>query len=97
MAKKAKSPKRKSRPTVHGKKGLKQFGKKNGRWKGGGSKTFRRRVTKAKPGQVVHHKDHNKKNNKPGNFSKMSRGDHNKKHPEKGGRHTKSGKKRKKT
>jgi len=80
----ARSVKRKSK-----KNGLKQFGKNNGRWKGGGSKSFRRRVTKAKPGQVVHHKDGNKKNNSKKNFKKMSPAQHNKNHPEKGGNHKK--------
>jgi hypothetical protein len=77
------------RKIVHGKKGNKMFGKANGRYKDGSSKTFRRGVTKAKKGEVVHHKDHNKKNNKPGNFQKVSPAGHNKKHPEKGGNHRK--------
>ena len=81
---------RKKRPILHAKKGKAQFGKANGRWKGGGSKTWRRRVTKAKPGQVVHHRDKDKKNNKPSNFKPMSPGAHNKSHPEKGGSHKKS-------
>lgn len=60
----------------------------NGRWKGGKSSDYRRRVTNAKPGQVVHHKDHNKSDNKRSNFQVLpSIGAHNKKHPEKGGRH----------
>ena len=79
--------KRKSK--THGVKGKKQYGKSNGRWKGGTSKTYRRRITKAKKGEVVHHKDHNKKNNKPSNLKKMSRASHNKAHPEKGGNHPK--------
>lgn len=83
MAKSAKPKRRSRKPVVHGKKGLKQFGKKNGRWRGGRSKTFRRRVTKAKPGQIVHHKNKNKSDNKPSNFKKMSPGDHNRAHPEK--------------
>lgn len=45
-----------------------RVGKSNGRWKGGRSKSYRRRVTKAKPGQIVHHKDGNKSNNKKSNF-----------------------------
>lgn len=83
----------KGKVRVHGKKGRSQMGKSNGRWKGGGSKSFRRRVTKAKPGQIVHHKDQNKKNNKPSNFKKMSPAQHNKAHPNKGGAH---GRKKKK-
>jgi hypothetical protein len=86
--------KAKSRPKLHGAKGKKQYGKANGRWKGGTSKTYRRRITKAKKGEVVHHKDHNKKNNKSSNLKKMSRASHNKAHPEKGGHHPKSKRKR---
>jgi hypothetical protein len=70
-------------------------GKSNGRWKGGRSKSYRRRVTKAKPGEIVHHKDHNKAHNSRGNFiiikpkGKISAtGMHNKQHPEKGGDHS---------
>ena len=60
----------------------------NGRWKGGKSSDFRRRVTHAKPGQVVHHIDGNKGHNTVSNFQKLSSiGAHNKKHPEKGGKH----------
>ena len=81
--------KKKKLPPVHTKKGRSQNGSSNGRWKGGGSKSFRRRVTKAKPGQIVHHKDKNKKNNKRSNFQKVSPGGHNKKHAEKGGYHPK--------
>ena len=84
--------KRKSRPKLHGKKGKKQYGSSNGRWKGGRSKTYRRRVTKAKKGEVVHHKDHNKSNNKPSNLAKVSPAKHNKLHPEKGGNHSKKSK-----
>lgn len=85
-------PRRK--PRVHGRKGRAQFGKNNGRWKGGGSKTFRRRVTKARPGQIVHHKNKKKSDNRPSNFKKMSPGQHNKAHPERGG-HNKKGRKNK--
>lgn len=62
-------------------------GSDNGRWKGGKSSDYRRRVTGAKPGQIVHHKDHNKSNNSKSNFKLMSRAQHNKEHPEKGGKH----------
>lgn len=68
-------------------KSMARMGEENGRWKGGKSSDYRRRVTNAKPGQVVHHKDHNKGNNNKSNFSKMSRAQHNKAHPEKGGAH----------
>ncbi len=92
MAEKKKA--KKKSPPVHKKNGRSQNGKSNGRWKGGASKSFRRRVTKAKPGQVVHHKDKNKKNNKPSNFKKVSPGDHNRAHKEKGGNHSKKKKKK---
>lgn len=68
-----------------------RMGSENGRWKGGKSSDFRRRVTGAKPGEVVHHKDHNKANNTKSNFQVLKPsggvtaiGNHNKKHPEKG-------------
>jgi|3_EtaG_2_1085321.scaffolds.fasta_scaffold134991_2 hypothetical protein len=90
------SKKKKSTPKTHGSEGNKRFGKSNGRWKGGTSKTYRRRLTKAKTndGNVVHHKDGNKKNNKPSNLVKVSPAKHNKLHPEKGG-HNKGSKKKK--
>lgn len=66
---------------------MQRFGKQNGRWKGGKSSDYRRRITNAKPGQVVHHKDGNAKRTIKSNLKKMSRGAHNKAHPEKGGRH----------
>lgn len=81
------------KPRVHGRKGRSQFGKSNPRWKGGRSKSFRRRVTKAKPGQIVHHKNKKKSDNRPSNFKKMSPADHNRAHPSKGGAH---GRKKKK-
>lgn len=66
-----------------------RMGKSNGRWKGGRSKSYRRRVTGAKKGQVVHHKDGNKNNNKKSNFKILKkkggispRGQHNKLHPD---------------
>jgi hypothetical protein len=64
--------------------------KENGRWKGWKSSDYRRRVTWAKKGELVHHKDHNKANNSTGNFkvekpwSWMNAiGKHNRDHPEK--------------
>ena len=45
-----------------------RFGDTNAKWKGGKSSDFRRRVTKAKPGELVHHKDGNKGNNNKSNF-----------------------------
>jgi len=65
-------------------KSKQRFGNDNGRWKKGRSKSFRRRVTKAKPGEIVHHKDKNKNNNNPSNFQKVTPAQHNKLHPEKG-------------
>lgn len=59
----------------------------NGRWKGGTSPDYYRRKAGAKKGQVVHHKDHNKKNNSSGNLKLTTRAGHNKAHPEKGGKH----------
>lgn len=69
---------------IHGKRGRSQRGNSNSNWKGGRSKTFRRRVTKARPGQVVHHKNRKKTDNRPSNFQKMSPGQHNKVHPNRG-------------
>lgn len=61
-----------------------RFGPQNGRWKGGKSSDFRRRVTKAMKGEIVHHKDGDKTNNTKSNFEKVKGiGEHNKKHPEK--------------
>ncbi len=71
-----------------------RFGKSNGRWKGGKSSDYRRRVTNAKKGELVHHKNHNKGDNKKSNFSKLKPGNgmtaigkHNVRHPEKGRKH----------
>jgi hypothetical protein len=69
-------------------KSMARMASDNGRWKGGKSSDYRRRVTDAKPGQIVHHKDGVKSHNQKSNFQKLSGiGAHNKKHPEKGGRH----------
>jgi len=67
-------------------KSKQRFGKQNGRWKGGVSSDYRRRITNAKKGELVHHKDKNKKNNSKSNLAKLKggTGEHNKKHPEKG-------------
>lgn len=71
-----------------------RFGKSNGRWKGGTSKTYYRRITGCKPndGKIVHHKG--KRTNHRRNAIEVldnrgisSRAKHNKRHPEKGGRH----------
>ena len=67
-----------------------RFGKKNGRWKGGDSKTYYRRVAGCKPndGKVVH--NHRSRHpivlNNRGNSALVK---HNKLHPEKGGNHYK--------
>jgi len=58
----------------------------NGRWKDGSSQTHYRNKANAGSGEVVHHKDGNKKNNNPSNIKKISKSEHNKEHPEKGGR-----------
>jgi|TARA_R100001530_G_scaffold120952_1_gene88317 hypothetical protein len=55
-------------------KSKQRFGKQNGRWKGGKSSDFRRRVTNAKKGELVHHKNHNKTDNSKKNFSKLKPG-----------------------
>ena len=70
-------------------------GKKNGRWKDGSSQTYYRNKANAKSGQVVHHKDGNKKNNSRSNVKVVSKSKHNKLHPEKGG-NMKSRRKRRK-
>lgn len=72
-------------------KSKQRMGSENGRWAGGKSSDYRRRVTNAKPGTLVHHKDGNKADNKRSNFVVLKPGKgitaigkHNKKHPEKG-------------
>mgnify|MGYP003114054857 FL=1 len=60
-------------------------GSKNGRWIDGSSQTHYRNKTNAKPGQVVHHEDGNKKNNSKSNLKLITKAKHNKVHPEKGG------------
>lgn len=66
-------------------------GKENGRWVNGRSATYRRNVTNAKPGELVHHINGDKSDNRASNFSKLKPGKyvtavglHNKLHPEKG-------------
>lgn len=74
-------------PPIKGKKNknMARFKGENGRWDGGTSSDYRRRITKAKPGEIVHHKDHDKNNNAKSNFQKLNGiGAHNKVHPEKG-------------
>ena len=80
-------------PPEKGKKNpnMARIGKENPRWKGGVSSDYQRRIKNAKQGELVHHKDHNRKNNKPSNLQKLKPGQgitaigkHNRVHPEKG-------------
>jgi|SRR5690606_6432208 len=60
-------------------------GKSNGRFKGGVSKSYYRKKAGAKPndGKIVHHKTYKKKNlTKKSNYKLVSRGDHNRIHPD---------------
>lgn len=64
-----------------------RFGKENGRFDGGKSSDYRRRVTDAKPGELVHHIDGNKAHNTKSNFQVLKPnkgvtaiGNHNKHH-----------------
>ena len=61
-------------------------GSKNGRWKDGSSQTHYRNKANAGRGEVVHHKDNNKKNNSRSNVEVISKAKHIKVHPEKGGK-----------
>ena len=71
---------------------MSRTGSSNGRWVDGTSQTHYRNKAKAKPGQVVHHSDGNKKNTNKSNLKLISKAQHNKDHPEKGGnRKCKSG------
>ena len=71
---------------------MSRSGSSNGRWVDGTSQTHYRNKAKAKPGQVVHHSDGNKKNTNKSNLKLISKAQHNKEHPEKGGnRKCKSG------
>ena len=58
-------------------------GSKNGRWKDGSSQTHYRNQANAGRGEVVHHKDSNKKNNSRSNVEVISKAKHNKVHPKK--------------
>ena len=78
-------------PPIGSNPNMARFGKQNGRWKGGISADYRRRITKAKKGELVHHKNGNKKDNRRKNLTVLKPkkgisaiGVHNKKHPEKG-------------
>jgi hypothetical protein len=71
-----------------------RLGENNGRWKGGVSKTYYRKICDCKPNdrKIVHHLDHDKENPDPSNLEVLNnRGisalaKHNKLHPEKGER-----------
>lgn len=71
------------------KSNMARTGSANGRWKGGSSPDYYRKKAGAKKGQVVHHKNHNKKDNSKGNLKVTTKAGHNKLHPEKGGSHKK--------
>ena len=60
-------------------------GSKNGRWIDGSSQTHYRNKANAPRGRVVHHLDDNKSNNTRTNVRVISKSEHNKVHPEKGG------------
>ena len=73
-----------------------RLGRENGRWEGGTSKTYYRRIAGCKPndGKVVHHETGKYKNPKKSDLEVISPrgrisalGMHNKEHPEKGGDH----------
>lgn len=60
-------------------------GKSNGRWKGGVSKSYYRKKAGATTGdgKVVHHKTYKKSNlTKKSNYKLVSKGGHNKIHPD---------------
>jgi len=72
-------------------KSKQRLGKANGRWKNGKSSDYQRRITHAKKGELVHHKDGNRTHNTVKNLLKLKPskgitaiGKHNKQHPEKG-------------
>lgn len=51
-----------------------RFKNENGKWQGGKSSDYRRRITKAKKGELVHHVDGNKKHNTKKNFKVLKPG-----------------------
>jgi len=80
-------------------KSKQRFGSENGRWDNGKSSDYQRRITHAKPGELVHHEDGNREHNQIRNLMKLKPGvaktndgvkrvtaigKHNIKHPEKG-------------
>lgn len=66
------------------KKSLMRTGPNNGAWKGGRSAHYYRRKARAKPGEVVHHRNKRHTDNRRSNLSKTTRAGHNRLHPEKG-------------
>jgi len=72
-------------------KSKQRLGSENGRWENGKSSDYQRRITHAKKGELVHHKDDNRTHNAVRNLMKLKPhkgvtaiGMHNKQHPEKG-------------
>ena len=65
-------------------KSMMRLGAKNGAWKGGISSHYYRRKARAKPYEVVHHKNKNHSDNRKSNLQKTTRAGHNRRHPEKG-------------
>lgn len=68
-----------------------RLGKDNPKWKNGKSSDYRRRIMKAKPGELIHHIDKVKSHNTKSNFKKLKPtktktaiGVHNASHSEKG-------------
>ena len=68
-------------------KSKQRMGSANGRWDGGTSSDFRRRIMHAVKGELIHHKDGDKGHNTKANFAKLKSGNgitaigkHNKKH-----------------
>ena len=59
------------------------MGDKNPAWDGGKHPDYYRRITKAKKGDIVHHKDHNRNNGAKNNLTvikKKNRGKHDSHH-----------------
>lgn len=62
------------------KKSLMRTGSQNGSWKGGKSAHYYRRKAGAKPGQVVHHSNKRKADNRKSNLKRISKAQHNRVH-----------------
>jgi hypothetical protein len=61
-------------------KSMMRTGSKNGSWKGGKSAHYYRRKAGAKPGEVVHHKNKNKSDNRKSNLKRITKKKHNQVH-----------------